>query len=110
MKTVLYCHDLPFFYSSKGEVFSSGFSDQYFYRFVDAGFSRVSVLSRSAPLKSDQEASKLESLSDRYLILNKFLRSSYFRLFSPLSMYRILCLIRKADVVVLSTPSVIGFY
>ena len=107
MSSLLYVHDLPFILA--GEVcYSASFTDEYFERFLMAGFDRLDIVSRVA----------IDSLNcDGYNFLNnesvkvsRLVGSGYRNLLRPSVFISLWRLAESSDLVVISTPSVNGVY
>ncbi len=107
MMKVLYVHDLPFILH-KQHLYSASFTDEYFERFLFAGFDQVRIISRAA--NSETVSNGYNRLSVQSVEFSNVIGNSYKSLIKPTTLIRIVELMRSSDLVVLSTPSVNGFF
>lgn len=107
MHNLLYCHDLQFISHPEG-FFSASFTDDYFDRFLSSGFSGVMIVSRVV----DGQAAPFgyNKLINQSVSVSNVIGDSYRNLIKPSVFFEIIRLIRSSDLVVLSTPSVNGFF
>lgn len=107
MSKVLYVHDLPFIKDNES-YFSASFTDDYFSRFTEAGYKKIDIISRVIELEVDSSSYNL--LGSDYLTVHDFVGSNYKRLFYPKNIATLFRLVRASDLIVISTPSVIGLF
>lgn len=107
MKKVLFVHDFSF-KEKDNEVFTAvGLPEIYFDRFLDAGFDNVDILSRYNKYEENVDAGFLK-INNSNIKIVKGLSKNYLYLFNPLNIYKISRLMDKYDLIVCSTPSIIG--
>src|SRR5690606_13595945 len=107
MKSILYVHDLPFYLFGKLS-YSASFTDEYFDRFLSSGFARVEILSRVEDVGFINTG--YNRLSSRALVVSTDIGNSYKNILKPSVILKIARLVSSSNLVVLSTPSVNGFF
>lgn len=107
MHNIVYFHDLPF-YRYEGRCFSASFTDEYYERFLSAGFNRVIIVSRVLDVES--LSSGYNCLTKQKLLVSNVVGQSYINILKPSVIIRLARLVRSSDLVVLSTPSVNGLF
>ena len=108
-KKVLFVHDLAFKIEKENkDLYSgSGLYEVYFNRFFDAGFNTVDILSRYNEYNKNIDTGFMK-INNRNIKILKGFSKNYFYLFNPLNIYKINNLIKQYDLIVCSTPSIIG--
>lgn len=106
-KKVLFVHDFRFKIKEEDLYTAVGLPEVYFDRFFDAGFNSVDILSRYNQYNEiiDNGFSKINNNKIKII---RGLSKNYLYLFNPLNIYRICNLIKQYDLIVCSTPSIIG--
>ncbi len=106
MKTkVLFVHDLIFTKDNHGNIFcGSGLDEIYFDRFFDSGFNQVVILSRVKCINEQQG----RAFQNKNISVSSAVGENYLGLLRPTFYVKFFKDINQADIVVISTPSVIG--
>ncbi|WP_151950597.1 glycosyltransferase family 4 protein [Aliarcobacter butzleri] len=107
MKKVLFAHDFRFKIKEESLYTAVGLPEVYFDRFFDAGFHKVDIVSRYNQYNGNIDTGFVKINSSNIKILKSFSRN-YLYLFNPLNIYKISRLMDKYDLIVCSTPSIIG--
>lgn len=106
-KKVLFVHDFRFKIKENCLYTAVGLPEIYFDRFFSAGFNEVDILSRYNEYDKKIDVGFIKINNNKINIINK-LSKNYFYLFNPLNIYKINKLIKNYDLIVCSTPSIIG--
>lgn len=106
-KKILFVHDFCFGYSDGKTYTAVGLPEKYFDRFIDAGFEDVEILSR---YNNHNINSGFELIRNASVALSKSSIKNYLNLLNPFTIVRIINLIKRHDLIVISTPSIIGAY
>lgn len=107
MLNVVYFHDLLFYRFNEGYC-SASFTDDYFERFLSAGFDEVRIISRVEEVGSINSGYNI--LTGKSILVFPDIGKSYKNILKPSVVLRISQLICSSNLVVLSTPSINGFF
>lgn len=109
---LLYVHDLHFLLNNKkGDVYSQGgLTEEYFSKFLCAGYSQITVISRVKKLPGETDMSGFDSFNHPKLKLWDSGYSNYYQMFSFLRFCRVLSAIKRSELVVINTPSINGIF
>ena len=107
MCKVIYFHDLPF-YEFKGGFYSPSFTDEYFERFLSAGFGQVIIVSRV--IGSQSIPLGYNCLSAQSVVVSNAVGNGYRSILRPSAFADIFKLVRSGKLIVISTPSVNGLF
>ena len=106
-KKVLFVHDFRFKIKEENLYTAVGLPEIYFDRFFDAGFYSVDILSRYNEYNKNIDNGFIK-INNRNIKILKGFSKNYLYLFNPLNIYKINYLIKQYDLIVCSTPSIIG--
>lgn len=106
-KKVLFVHDFSFKIRENDLYTAVGLPELYFDRFFDAGFNTIDILSRYNQYNKNID-SGFEKINNHNIKILKGFSKNYLYLFNPLNIYNINNLIKRYDLIVCSTPSIIG--
>ncbi len=106
-KKVLFVHDFRFKIRENDLYTAVGLPELYFDRFFDAGFNTIDILSRYNQYNKNIDSGFAKINNHNIKILKGFSKN-YLYLFNPLNIYNINNLIKRYDLIVCSTPSIIG--
>lgn len=106
-KKVLFVHDFRFKIRKENLYTAVGLPVVYFDRFFDADFDSVDILSRYNNYDENIDTGFVKINNPNIKIL-KGSSKNYLYLFNPFNIYKINKLIRQYDLIVCSTPSIIG--
>ncbi|MFV0563952.1 glycosyltransferase family 4 protein [Malaciobacter mytili] len=106
-KKVLFVHDFRFKIRENDLYTAVGLPELYFDRFFDAGFNTIDILSRYNQYNKNID-SGFEKINNHNIKILKGFSKNYLYLFNPLNIYNINNLIKRYDLIVCSTPSIIG--
>lgn len=106
-KKVLFVHDFRFKIRKENLYTAVGLPVVYFDRFFDADFDSVDILSRYNNYDENIDTGFVKINNPNIKILKGFSKN-YLYLFNPFNIHKINKLIRQYDLIVCSTPSIIG--
>lgn len=106
-KKVLFVHDFSFKIRKENLYTAVGLPVVYFDRFFDADFDSVDILSRYNNYDENIDTGFVKINNPNIKILKGFSKN-YLYLFNPFNIHKINKLIRQYDLIVCSTPSIIG--
>jgi len=111
-KKVLFVHDFGFKISEDSRLYTAvGLPEIYFDRFFDAGFNKVNILSRASVQNSENiNESGFVEIKNKNIQVIKGIKNNYLNLFNPFILSDILKIVNSHDLIVISTPSIIGSY
>ena len=102
--SVLFVHDLKFDFDQEGKIFcTEGLSELYFDRFLCSGYSSVKIISRYR-----KSFEKLSIFYKSSVKLSSASLQAYVFLLMPIFYYRAIIDIFKSNLIVISTPSILG--
>lgn len=104
---VLFVHDFRFKIKEKDLYTAVGLPEVYFDRFINAGFDSVDILTRYNEYNENIDTGFVKINNSNIRILRGFSKN-YLYLFNPLNIYKTNNLIKEYDLIVCSTPSIIG--
>lgn len=103
---VLYIHDFEFCHVENSSYTAVGMPEIYFDRFFDSGAEYVDIVSRG---KEGVVGGYVEICNSRIRFPLR-VDARYLRIFNPLFFVRAINCVFGSDLVVINTPSIVGFY
>jgi glycosyltransferase involved in cell wall biosynthesis len=105
---VMFVHDFAFHHCKQGDHYTAvGMPEQYFDRFFQSGCSEVLIMSRGGGKFFNDNFIKI---NNRFIKFPLQVSQNYLNLFNPSFIFEACILIRKSDLLVLNTPSIVGLY
>lgn len=103
---VLYIHDFQFYHKELSSYTSVGMPEKYFDRFFDSGCDQLEVVSRGV----NGSALGFVEIVNKDIIFPFYCKVNYLSLFSVFFLFQSIKALQRNDLVVINTPSIIGFY
>ena len=108
---LLYVHDLHFQISNRNEpVCAGGLTEEYFDKFKLAGFESIIICSRTLQKRDENIKEYSAKFSPKIFSLLDPQYKNYAGLLDPARILRLVKAIKKADMIVLNTPSITGIF
>ncbi|WP_409438334.1 glycosyltransferase family 4 protein [Vibrio sp. BS-M-Sm-2] len=110
-KEIAYIHDFCFYKNKKGTCYTAvGMPEKYFDRFFESGFEQVKIYSRSK-VKNEKFIQDIgfNKIKNKSILIPLMLKN-YAHLLSPRVIRSLIIEFKRADLLVINFPSIIGLY